>query len=76
MLPIKSEADWMKLVETFLTNAEEFCLEIESLPHERLDEIFIDPKYGSFLRNIEAMIEHSYYHLGQIVLIRKLINHA
>ena len=76
MLPIKSEADWMNLVETFLTNAEEFCLEIESLPSERLDEIFIDPKYGSFLRNIEAMIEHSYYHLGQIVLIRKLINHT
>ncbi len=74
MLPITSKADWTELVETFLSNAEDFCLEIELLPKEKLEEVFIDPKYGSFLRNIEAMIEHSYYHLGQIVLIRKLIN--
>ena len=28
-------------------------------------------KYGTYSRNIEAMIEHSYYHLGQLVLIKK-----
>ncbi len=28
---------------------------------------------GDYLRNIDGMIEHSYYHLGQIVLIEKLI---
>ena len=38
------------------------------------DQPFIDAKYGTFLRNIEGVIEHSYYHLGQISLIRKLIS--
>ena len=37
------------------------------------DHPFIDGKYGSYLRNIEGIIEHSYYHLGQISLIRKMI---
>lgn len=37
------------------------------------DQPFIDEKYGTVLRNIEGVIEHSYYHLGQISLIRKMI---
>ncbi|MEG1022142.1 MAG: hypothetical protein RSE50_11550 [Myroides sp.] len=40
---------------------------------EKLDSVFVDEKYGSYRRNIEAMIEHSYYHLGQIVLIKKML---
>ncbi len=39
-----------------------------------LDQPFIEKKYGSYLRNIEGVIEHSYYHLGQISLIKKMIN--
>ena len=38
-----------------------------------MKENFVDEKYGTFQRNIEAMIEHSYYHLGQIVLIKKML---
>jgi len=43
------------------------------MPDKKLNEIFVNEKYGTYLRNIEAVIEHSYYHLGQIVLIKKLI---
>ncbi len=35
---------------------------------------FTDENYGTFYRNIDVMIEHSYYHIGQIVLIKKLFN--
>lgn len=31
---------------------------------------------GSYLRNIEGVIEHSYYHLGQISLIKKMISRS
>ncbi|RLJ80716.1 DUF1572 domain-containing protein [Pedobacter alluvionis] len=71
--PIYSEADWKKLVNDFLTNASVFAITVEKMPDEKLDEIFVTEKYGTHLRNIEAVIEHSYYHLGQIVLIKKLI---
>ena len=70
--PIQSEEEWQQLVNTFLTNAENFAAKVEGLPEQQLDESFVDPKYGSWLRNIEGVIEHSYYHLGQVSLIRKL----
>jgi hypothetical protein len=71
--PIESETDWQKLFITFLDNAEKFASHVELLPDEMLDQPFVDEKYGSYWRNIEAVIEHSYYHLGQIALIRKMI---
>lgn len=37
------------------------------------DQPFIDEKYGNYLRNIEGVTEHCYYHLGQISLIQKII---
>ncbi|MXV53160.1 DUF1572 domain-containing protein [Pedobacter sp. HMF7647] len=70
---IKSEEDWKELVNEFLTNSEKFASQIEEMPDSKLDEIFIDEKYGTYLRNIEGVVEHSYYHLGQISLIRKMI---
>jgi hypothetical protein len=38
-----------------------------------LNQSFVKEEYGSYSRNIEAQIEHSYYHLGQISLLKKLI---
>jgi hypothetical protein len=70
---IASGDDWNRLIEEFLGNAEKFTGAIEEMEDAIFDRPFIDEKYGSYLRNIEGVIEHSYYHLGQIVLIRKLI---
>ena len=70
--PINSEADWNNLVDDFLNNSEKFVLAIEQMDDKLFDQPFIDEKYGTFLRNIEGVIEHSYYHLGQVSLIRKL----
>jgi uncharacterized damage-inducible protein DinB len=72
--PIHSENDWKKLIDEFLTNAELFASAVEKMPEEKFNDNFVDEKYGTYLRNIEAVIEHSYYHLGQIVLIKKLIS--
>lgn len=71
--PFQSEKDWKKMVDDFLVNAEDFANYVEQMSNTKLDEPFIDEKYGNYLRNIEGVIEHCYYHLGQIVLIKKLI---
>lgn len=73
MPAIQSEDDWKSLVNDFLNNSEAFVRQVENLPDSKLDEPFVDEKYGTYLRNIEAVIEHSYYHLGQISLIKKMI---
>lgn len=71
--PVESQEDWEKLRDTLLRDAGKFADRVEDLPEERLADVFVDEKYGTYLRNIDAMIEHSYYHLGQIVLIRKMV---
>jgi uncharacterized damage-inducible protein DinB len=73
--PIHSQEQWKNFLTKFWNDAEAFASFVEQMPNEKLDAVFVDAKYGTYKRNIEAMIEHSYYHLGQIVLIKKqLIN--
>lgn len=71
--PINSESDWNKLTADLLSNSEKFAGKVEQMEESMFDQHFIDEKYGTLLRNIEGVIEHSYYHLGQITLIRKMI---
>ena len=72
--PIQSQQEWNDFLQKFWNDAEEFASLIEQMPDEKLNEDFVNPKYGTYLRNIDGMIEHSYYHLGQISLIKKLLN--
>lgn len=68
---LKCEDDWVQLKNKLFSDAEMLAKLVEELNDTQLEEIFIDPKYGTYRRNIEGMIEHSYYHMGQIVLIKK-----
>lgn len=70
---ITSEAEWNSLIKNFIHNAEQFIHHVEQLNDSILNQAFVDPKYGDYLRNIEGVIEHSYYHLGQISLIKKML---
>jgi hypothetical protein len=70
---ITGEAQWLDVQQRFLSDAEAFALALAALSDEHLDVNFVDEKYGTYQRNMDAMIEHCYYHLGQIVLLRKLI---
>lgn len=72
--PFQSQEEWDNFLDKFWNDSEEFASLIEQMPEEKLNEPFVDEKYGTYRRNIDCMIEHSYYHLGQIVLIRKLLN--
>lgn len=56
------------------TEAEIFANTIEQLPESKLWEDFSDKKYGNYYRNLHGIIEHTHYHLGQIVLIKKLLD--
>jgi hypothetical protein len=72
--PIQSQDEWNNLLNKTWATAENAALLIEQLPESRLDEYFTDEKYGSYYRNIQGIIEHMHYHLGQIVLIKKLLH--
>ncbi len=70
---IKSEQDWINLVNKFCADSEKFISLVENMTDEKLMSNFVDEKYGTYYRNIDVMIEHTYYHLGQILLIKKRI---
>jgi uncharacterized damage-inducible protein DinB len=70
---VRSKEDWSNLLNDMWENTEKFANHIEAMSDEKLEEIFVDEKYGTYKRNIEGMIEHCYYHLGQISLIKKVI---
>lgn len=71
---IQSQNEWENFLTKFWNDAEEFASFIEQMPEEKFKEVFVDEKYGTYERNIDGMIEHSYYHLGQIVLIKKILS--
>ena len=74
--PIQSLQDWEKLLDDAWKNAESFATLIEQLPETKLWETFSNEKFGNYYRNIHGVIEHIHYHLGQIVLIKKLLLQA
>lgn len=54
-------------------DAENFAALIEQMPEPKLWETFTDEKYGIYYKNLTGIIEHCHYHLGQIVLIKKIL---
>ncbi|BDS14166.1 DUF1572 domain-containing protein [Aureispira anguillae] len=71
--PILSQKDWEALQNEGWKNAKKFADLIEKLPEDKLWEDFVDKKYGIYYRNLQGIIEHLHYHLGQIALIKKII---
>ena len=70
---IESEQDWRNLVNKFCLDSEEFIELVKKMTDKKILSDFVDKQYGNYYRNFDAMIEHTYYHLGQIILIKKRI---
>ena len=71
--PIQSQKDWDQLLDNIRAEAKEAVALIEKMDDSKLDETFVDTKYGNYFRNILGIIEHMHYHLAQIVIIKKLV---
>lgn len=70
---IQSQQDWEALLDKLWKEANEYALLVEQLPDDKLQEVFVTEKYGNWHRNLLGLIEHTHYHLGQIVILKKLI---
>ena len=72
--PINTIEQWHSFLAVFWTDAASFTQKLEEMDKNTLNSIFVKKEYGTYHFNINTLIEHSYYHLGQIVLIKKLIS--
>ncbi|MEM9933182.1 MAG: DinB family protein [Bacteroidota bacterium] len=71
--PITSKEEWEAMVARMYKNVEAFAGEVEKLTNEQMAEDFWENKFGSLFRNIHGIVEHSHYHLGQIVFLKKML---
>ena len=71
--PIECQEDWETILTKTWDDAGKFASLLEQMPEQQLWENFTDEKYGSYYRNMQGIIEHLHYHLGQIVIIKKLL---
>lgn len=71
--PIASEEDWQQLLDKTWADAEELAALIEQMPEDQLADDFVDAEYGTYYRCLQGPIEHCHYHLGQIALIKAML---
>lgn len=69
----ENETAWKNFCNQVITNGELFAQLISQLPDEKLNGIFVDEKYGTYYRNFSGILEHTHYHLGQIVILKKIL---
>jgi len=70
---ILSEKDWQALKKSCNRKADEWIKLVAQLDDKILPTTFVDKKYGSYYRNLMGAVEHAHYHLGQIVILKKLL---
>ena len=70
---IDSETDWENMKELCWQKVDTYIKFIENMNDDALNGLFYGEKYGTWLRNIVGLLEHNYYHLGQISLIKKIL---
>lgn len=70
---ISTEEEWQNFLSQLFAKAEEFAMLVEQIPEREMFEGFADGKYGTNYRNLVGNIEHAYYHLGQIAILKKLV---
>jgi len=69
----KSEDEWQQIIQNLIDNSETFASQIDGFSEAKLRDVFVKEDYGNYRRNVDGMIEHAYYHLGQISLIKKIV---
>ena len=68
-----SEDDWQQMQHAIWTDVEKASELIERMPETQFNAAFTDEKFGTYFRNIHGIIEHTHYHLGQIVILKGLL---
>ena len=71
---IQSQEDWGRLLHNIKADVDALINLVEKMPESQLWDTFADEKYGNWYRNLTGIIEHNHYHLGQIVLIKKMLH--
>lgn len=70
---INNDSDWINLKEKTHQSFIELSNAVKKFPGEKLTEISPTGK-SSYYKNLQGLVEHAHYHLGQIVILKKILN--
>lgn len=70
---ITSNEEWDRFKQAMFDDAETLASLIENLSEKIYHKTFVSSEYDSYYKNLHGVIEHAHYHLGQIVILKKLI---
>ena len=73
---LRTEIEWQVFRNNLWNEAKEYIGIIEAFDNDLLHTTFVKEKYGSYYRNFAGIIEHTHYHLGQIVILKKLLTNS
>jgi uncharacterized damage-inducible protein DinB len=69
---LNDETDWNELKEITHQSFIQLADAVKNFPEEKLKVTYAEGK-SSFYKNMQGVVEHAHYHLGQIVIIKKLL---
>ena len=69
---IKNEDDWIKMKEHSMESAHQLAFAVRKFPEEKIFELSPNG-VATYYKTLHGIVEHAHYHLGQIVLLKKLI---
>jgi uncharacterized damage-inducible protein DinB len=69
---LNEEKDWMELKKRNVESAQNLAEAIKEFPETKLFEQIL-PGSSIVYKTLHGVIEHSHYHLGQIVIIKNLL---
>lgn len=72
MPPLQTVCDWEKLKEDNLQSAHELAEAIRDFNETKLEQPIL-PGSSSSYKNLQGSVEHIHYHLGQMVILKKLV---
>lgn len=67
-----NESDWNMLKEKTHASFIQLATAIKKFPDDKLGETYAAGK-SSYYKNFQGIVEHAHYHLGQMVVIKKLL---
>lgn len=72
MPEIKTESGWQTLKQLCFEAANDLTTAIKNIPDDKWEEP-IFKYHDTFYKTIAGVTEHAYYHLGQIVILKKVL---
>lgn len=67
-----SKADWKKTLDELAATQKDWIKFLKNFKKSKLEEVY-EPNGMSYYEHIQGILQHDVYHLGQIVMLTKLV---